>query len=156
MSEARVTPLSPESPLAQLARRRAEIAEQQILELSVPRWENPTITVKYRPIEHEEIRKVLKAAEKSRPGESKSDALLNGNADLLIKACIGVEAHNPDETWNGFDHELGESLGVEVQTARAACRALFITDGDMLMHARKLGEFSGFVDQDVDDEFEGE
>jgi hypothetical protein len=138
-----------------LAKRREEIAGEQILELEVPRWENPTLVVSYKPVEHSVIRRTIRSVEKAKG--DRSEAEMNANADFLIKACVGVIARDPNERWEGFDDELAESLGVEGErTARRTCRELFITDGDLISHVNKVIEFSGYRNVEIDEEISGE
>lgn len=152
------------SPLAGLKDRRTQIASAQELTLRVPRWENPEIYVVYRPLDHDEIRKSQKAADKAKGNQSEAE--LNGNADLLVKACKSVYAVldgkrlslNPDDPegeFTTFDEALARNLDCPA-TGRAVARALFITDGDLIAHSRDLVRWSGYRDAEADEEFQGE
>jgi len=40
------------SILSSLKERRQQVMEEQVKRLPVPRWNNPTIVVTYKPVEH--------------------------------------------------------------------------------------------------------
>jgi hypothetical protein len=156
LSAAETDAVSPLNSLkGTLAKRREQIAADQILELEVARWENPMIAVSYKPVEHNIIRRTIRSVEKAKG--DRSEVEMNANADFLIKACVGVVARGPDERWSGFDEELAESLGIEGErTARKTCRELFITDGDLISHVNKVIEFSGYRNAEIDEDLPGE
>lgn len=153
--------------LTNLKDRRKQIAEGEELVLSVPRWQDPEILVKYRPIEHSVIRSAQTRVEKA-PKARKWDAEVDGNADLLIRACKGVVAVldgeefslNPDDPEGEptkFDADLAKNLGLpEGATARQVVKHLFITEGDVLSHGKALVEFSGYRDAEADEALAGE
>lgn len=144
------------SQLATLLQRRQQIADEQVLKLRIPRWDEPEIVVSYRPVDPTEFAKSLKGLEGLKePGEI-AEASLDRNADLLIKSCLGIESKNPDHKWEGFNEELAEALGIEIPTARRTCRQLFVTGGDLLATASKLCEWSGIANQTVAEGFSGE
>jgi hypothetical protein len=130
----------------------------------VPRWSNPEIHVRYRPLDLEELKPIYKALAKK--GDD-PDLILDQNAAVLVKACIDVYAVLDGKTYSlrpgdptgdrtKIDEDLAENLGVTDKRAVAVCRALFLTDFDLLNHARKLADFSGEAAEEVDKEFEGE
>ncbi len=152
--------------LDKLAKRREEILAEQILDLGVPRWDDPDIHVLYKPLSHEVIRKTFRRVEKAKPAE-RDRVEVEANADLLVKACTGIYALIDDERYSlrpgdekgeltTFDEDLAENLGVEDRRAISVCRALFFTDGDMLQHVIQLQRFSGYAEDDTDRQLEGE
>lgn len=159
------------SILSSLKERRQQVLEEQVLRLPVPRWDNPTIVVKYRPVEHSFIRRGQSAVEKA--GKDKqAEVELNSNADILIRGCAGVVAilegreyslRRGDEHGDPtlFDQDLAENLGVEGSggkppTARQVVRTLFLTDGDILSAASELIRFSGYRETEADAAVVGE
>lgn len=159
------------SLLAHLKDRRAEIAQRQVLNLQVPRWDNPQIWVRYGPVD-------FAAADKARQqvgstkGDKQSDAILLANIDCLVKGCIGVYAilddvrngddeptelslrpGDPEGSLTRFDGDLARNLGLNDQaTARQVVRTLFYTDGDILGHAARLAKWSGYTSEDADEQ----
>jgi len=159
------------SLIGDLGRRRNEIIQAQVLELRVPRWTDPVIIVKCRPVEHAQIRGLLMRVEKTKP-KDRAEAEVEANADLLIRGCIGIVAVLDDHEYSLrpgdphgeptlFDDDLARNLGLHdglgrKPTARDVVRALFITDADIISAANSLAEFSGYKTQDADDEIAGE
>ena len=156
-----------ESFLSNLKERRQAIAEGEQLVLADPRWTDPEIKVKYRPIDHPAIRAAQTRVEKA--PKAKQFALeVDGNADLLIKGCKAVVAvldgqeyslnpSDPEGEPTRFDADLAENLGLpEGATARQVVKALFITEGDILSHGRALVEFSGYRETEADEGIAGE
>lgn len=159
------------SVLSSLKERRQQVLEEQILRLPVPRWEDPSILVKYRPVEHGYIRKAQGRVEKANK-DRQADVEIEANADILIRGCVAVVAVIDGKEYslrpgdeNGepttFDADLAENLGVEgvgnhAPTARQVVRSLFLTDGDILSAATRLITFSGYREAEADSAILGE
>lgn len=155
------------SILGQLKARRDEILEGEHLDLQVPRWADPEIVVRYKPLAHDVIRRAQAAVEKA-PKQRRSQAEVDGNCDLLIRACTAVIARidgqdyslrpeDPKGEPTLFDEDLAANLGLEEgATARQVVKALFITDGDILSHAQSLVKWSGYRETSAEEELEGE
>lgn len=167
------------SPLASLSKRKAEIAKSLHLDLPVPRWSEPRIIVRYRPMTGDEVDASLNAVATAKGGpKGRSAAGQRAIVRDLVSTCIGVyfdmggetytldrddpenllpldsNAEQPD--WIRFDPTLGAALGVEEDSASAVCKAVFHTDGDLLGHHVQLTEWSGFTSRQVEEQFEGE
>lgn len=159
------------SVLSSLKERRQQVLNEQVLRLAVPRWDNPTIVVRYKPVEHSFIRRAQNAVEKA--GKDKqADTELNSNADILIRGCVGVVAVLDGKEYSlrlgdeqgeptVFDSDLADNLGVEgspgkLPTARQVVRSLFLTDGDILSAASELIRFSGYRETEADSAVVGE
>lgn len=159
--------VSSTSILGDLRARHEAITAEQVLELPVPRWHDPEIVVRYRPATAEAIAKATRIAERAK-GPGRTQAEINVNVDVLIEACVGVFAvlegkkyslapGSPDGDLTRFDADLAENLGLDGNaTARQVVRTLFITDGDIISHARRLGEWSGWALTTADEDFQGE
>lgn len=156
------------SVLGQLKERHEEIKEQDVLDLAVPRWSDPEIVVRYKAIDHSAIRAGGVAYDKA-PAKRKAEAEVNANCDVLAKACVAVFARldgqeyslrpdDPKGEYTKFDADLGANLGLDRDdcTARQVIKALFFTDGDILGHAQKVAEFSGYREQEADEGLSGE
>lgn len=156
-----------ESFLSNLKQRREAIAQGEQLVLPVPRWNDPEILVKYRPIDHSVIRSAQSRVEKA-PKAKRWAAEVDGNADLLIRGCKEIVAvvdgreyslrpGDPEGDPTAFDEDLAENLGLtEGATARQVVKALFITEGDILSHGKSLVEFSGYRETEADEGIAGE
>lgn len=153
--------------LASLKERRQEILEEQTLDLPVPRWTDPEIVVRYKPVEHTMIRNGQARVDKA-PKADKARVEVDANTDLLIRACVGVIAKvdgreyslrpgDPHGEPTVFDTDLAANLGLDDRaTARAIVRALYITEGDILAASSKVVEFSGYREAEADSRVEGE
>lgn len=159
------------SVLSSLKERREQVLADQILRLAVPRWDDPTILVMYRPVSHGFIRAAQKRVEKANKDRA-SEVEVEANADILIQGCTGIVAvvdgqeyslrpNDPLGEPTTFDADLAANLGIEGggskgPTARSVVRSLFITDGDILSAATKLIEFSGYRETEADAAILGE
>jgi hypothetical protein len=151
------------TPLASLKARRAEILNELYLDIKVPRWDEPEIFVRFKPVSASRLNKVL---EKRRKAGGEDWAIL-ANADMMIDSCIGVYAvmggnrdeklslrpGDPKGDWTRFDADLGAALGVEQALATATVRALFLTEGDLIEAANQLFNWSGISGQEADEAF---
>lgn len=169
------------SPLLNLRSRREEIAARQYDDVEVPRWDDPYLTVRYRIIDHPSIRRGQTKVDKA-PKARRFETEVTVNSDLLVKGFVGliaiingvphalvdtdqwVEMDEDQEAGEWFDAsrfsplgpEIAATLGAPAETATACLRHLFIADGDLLSHAQRLIEFSGYKQAEVDDELRGE
>lgn len=167
---------APRSPLAALKVRREELAKGLHLDLKVPRWEDPEIFVRYAPIDSTKMEESI--AKRSQGGKGWS---ILANADVLAQSCQGVyacldgdytkkfslkapEVAGVDASedallrvaWTRFDQDLREALGVHAAThndAVSVCRALYLTDGDLIAAATALMEWSGISAEKLDEDF---
>lgn len=152
-----------------LKQARAKLSEAQKLSLRVPGWgegenpDTPEIWIVYRPAELDYTRIIMDRVSKAK-GSKASEETLNANADVLVKCATRIFGRFEDQehelgevTDTGFDWSvLGESLGVEESRATAVCRAVFLKDGDLLSHARRLGEWSNLREGELDEDYSGE
>lgn len=159
------------SVLGSLKARREEVLNAQILDLPVPRWDNPEIIVRYKPVEHGFIRRAQDQAKKA-PKAKEYEAEVDGNADILIRGCVAVVAVIDGKEYSlrpgdeegeptTFDADLAENLGItgdngKAPTARQVVRGLFITQGDILSAASSVVEFSGYRETEADAAVTGE
>jgi len=155
------------SILSNMKERRQQVLAAQELPLPVPRWTDPVIVVKYKPLPHELIRSSqtrLDAAPKAKRAAMEVDL----NADLLIKGCTAVVAVIDDREYSLrsgdpegeptlFDADLAENLGLDDSAkARDVVRALFITEPDIISAAQSLITWSGYKETEADDSLRGE
>jgi hypothetical protein len=174
-SSSRETPASPSgggdgrlSVLQQLKNRHEEIKQNDYIDLPVPRWSDPEILVRYQAVDHGVIRKGGQEVDKA-PARRKPDTEVNANCDVLARACVRVFARidgeefslkpgEPRGDFTKFDRDLAENLGLDPDqsSARQVIRKLFFTDGDILSHAQKVAEFSGYREQEADEGLSGE
>ena len=170
MSDVSATPVT-EAPgiFGLLEKRRAQIENEQVLAVEVPRWNNPKLVIKFKPVPHESLKRGAIATERAmKDGDAKklAEVELNTNAALLVEACISITAILGDGTECGmgvdgaltrFDADLAIALGMpESSTHIAVCRNLFIADGDLLLTSKKLGEWSGYRTDSIEEAIVGE
>ncbi len=161
--------LTPTGVIGMLAQRRQEIVNEQVLSYPISRWTSPRLVAHFRPIEHKFLKRGAETQErvnKDHDADRSAATELDTNADVLINACIDIVAVLPDGTEVGvgpngrktqFDMDMAIALGMpENAGTRAVCKAVFITDGDLLAAAKRLGEWSGYREQSVDESLVGE
>lgn len=152
-----------------LEQRRQEIASEQVLSLEVPRWTSPKVVIRFTPVDHETLtrgRIAVQTAMKNGDVKKQTQVDLDTNADLLIHACTeivailstGEEVYlGPNNTPTRFDSDTAIALGMPpTSTARMVCKHLFLTEADMVMTAKKLGDWSGYREDAVDESVAGE
>jgi hypothetical protein len=155
------------SVLGQLKDRREQILQKEHLDLPVPRWSDPEIIVRYKPVPHRYFAAGQKIVEKA-VGKDKAKVEVNANIDILIQGCTAVIARldgqdyslhpgDPKGDFTTFDPDLADNLGLgENATARETVMALFIVDGDIMSHAASLARFSGYREAEADEGVSGE
>jgi hypothetical protein len=152
-----------------LEQRRREIVDAQVLTLEVPRWTDPKLLIRFAPVDHEILKRGAELQERvKKEGDVAkiSSTEINTNADILINACIEIVMQTNDGKELGvgvdgrhtkFDQDMAISLGMpESSTARAVCKEIFITSGDLLLASKKLGEWSGYREGAVEEAIKGE
>jgi hypothetical protein len=151
-----------ETPLISLKNRRTEIVNEMYIDLQVPRWTEPEMYVRFKPIS---AVKLSNAIDRRRKQKSDDWSLL-ANADMLVDACIGVYAKvdgfdrklslrhdDHDGEWTKFDPDLAKALGVEADRAVDVCRALYLTEGDLIDTANRVFRWSGIANEEADEAF---
>jgi hypothetical protein len=150
------------TPLISIKARREQIVNDLFVDLQVPRWDEPEIFVRFKPIS---AVKFAAAMERRRKSKAENWTIL-ANADMLIEACIGIYAMiNGDENkyslrngdqlgnWTRFDTDLSEALGLPVERAVDVCQSLYLTEGDLIEAANKLFRWSGLANEEADEAF---
>lgn len=156
-------PKAPSVALKSLAAKREALKENLHLDLSVPRWEDPEIFVRYGPVNMTQTEAVVDKRRKSKVPEWS----LLANADILSQSCIGIYAcldgdyekkyslrvGDENGTWTKFDPDMAAALGSQLQGASEVVRALYFTDGDLLEAAKQVTDWSGIKNAEVDEGF---
>jgi hypothetical protein len=155
------------TPLSSLKSRRAELVNKLWTDIRVPRWENPSIFVRVKPIDPMFLNDTLK---KRSEGKLK-DWPQRANADILFASCVGVYQvydESPDDklslregdpygAWTKFDTDLTDALGIDPGTTDQtvqAVRGLFIGgDGDLDNATAKLLTYSNIGNAEADTTF---
>jgi hypothetical protein len=169
------------TPRLSLRLQRQEILDNLYLDLKVPRWTTVDdegkreIYVRYAPIQSALVEQSIRR----RSGEEyrQNEASLLVHADLLVNHCRGVfavmdddfdrkytlaldEEGNtlpyPTEEWTRFDRGLARALGMaEFQwgVATDICRALYVTDGDLIDASNELSGWSSAKNERAAEDF---
>jgi hypothetical protein len=151
------------NPLASLRDRRKAIMDDMFIDIKVPRWNEPEIYVRFRPISAVTLNKKVENRRKQ-GGEMWSIMV---NADILVDACIGIygvmdgdidkkfslRLNDPTGEWTKFDSVLAEAFGMEAVRATDVVMALYLTEGDLIATANKLFEWSGIASNEADESF---
>lgn len=151
------------TPLIVLKNRREQIVNDLFVDIKVPRWEEPEIYVRFKPVSATRLNAAIDRRRKSKT----DDWSLLANADMLVDSCVGVYAvidgnkdnkmslrlNDANGPWTKFDPDLAAALGVEASRASDACVALYLTEGDLLDTAAKLFKWSGIANDEADETF---
>jgi len=151
------------TPFLVLRNRREQIVNELFIDIKVPRWEDPEIYVRFKPVSATKLNATIDRRRKQKG----DDWSLLANADMLVDSCVGVYAvvdgdkdnklslrlDNPNGPWTKFDPELATALGVDATRAADACIALYLTEGDLLETASKLFKWSGITNDEADETF---
>jgi len=151
------------TPLASLQARREQIVNDLYVDIKVPRWEDPEIYVRFKPVSTIK----LNAAIERRRKQKGDDWSLLANADMLIESCVGIYAvfngdtenklslstTDPNGKWTKFDPELAKALGVDAQRATDSVQALYLTEGDLIDTANRLFRWSNVANDEADETF---
>jgi hypothetical protein len=155
--------LAEDSPLAALRDRRAQIVNDLHTDIKVPRWDEPELYVRFKPVSAVKLNKAIERRRKV-GGE---DWSLLANADMLIEACIGVYAvvdgntenklslrvNDSKGAWTKFDTELSDAIGLDAQRASDVVLGVYLTEGDLIDTANKLFKWSGIAGDEADESF---
>jgi len=134
---------APSSALAAIRKQREEKLEKLWIDLPVPRYEDPELFVRYKPVDDGRATRINKEFDKSKDPERQVVA----NAKLLAECCLGVftDPESDPETWPRFDDDLADALGLPTGvSAVAVVRGLFFTDGDVNRTSQTLQQWSGY------------
>lgn len=151
------------TPLLVLKARREQIVNDLYIDLKVPRWDEPEIFVRFKPVSATKLNATIDRRRKSKH----DDWSFLANADMLVDSCIGVYAvlnGNTDEKlslrlndangeWTKFDPDLADALGVVANRAVDACIALYLTEGDLIDTANRLFKWSNIANEEADETF---
>jgi hypothetical protein len=110
------------SVLGQLKERREQILQKEHLDLPVPRWKDPEILVRYKPVPHRYFAAGQNIVDKA-TGKDKAKIEVSANIDILLKGCTAVFARldgqdyslrlgDPKGDFTTFDPDLAENLGL--------------------------------------------
>ena len=160
------TAITPATPLFSLKNRRAEILKNLYKDLRVPRFEDPEVWVRFKPINITYMNMVLKKRQTAKD----TDWGQKANADVLINSCIGIYAmfpENPDEKyslhegnplgeWTKFDTKLAQALDIPVpdtDQAASIVRSFYFADGDLIDTMDRLMKFSNISNDEADTVF---
>lgn len=145
-----------DSLLAGLAARKAELQAEQVVDLPVPQWTNPSLRLRVKPVEHTILQGIQFRAEKVK-GTKAGEAQLNANAAILAAATTEVLFGEGDgeASFSLESPDLVEALDLpEKSHATAVVRALVLRDGDLVALATAAVRHSGY--EELQETFAGE
>ena len=147
------------SPLDQLKARREELLAEQIFDIPVPRWLNPTLQLQIKPVDHSTFRRIIGIQERAAKGPKQQvgESELNANAAMvgaaLVKVLIGDGDERAEVDWQDMIPSLGIS---ETSSVTEVVRAICLRDGDVLTLASTVLKLSGYSTESIDEAFAGE
>lgn len=154
-------PAAPGSVLASIRERREAAKRKLHKDLAVPRID-PPIYVRFGPIPGHKF----EAANKLAAHSGDRDATVIANAGVLADACIGVfevidgvevsiDPEDREGPWPRFDKRLARILETPAGKASQVVRALYLTDGDIISTVNDLGVWSGYAQEQLERDPEG-
>lgn len=173
--ETEVAPVGPQSPLAHLKGKRSALDKKLYHDLAVPRWEEVTgrrMWVRYKPADAELFQADLEKREqdflKAQAAKKQGDPhrVTKAHADLLVKACVAVydlaiDEQPPEGEFPGIEDyptfsssELSEAVGSGPSAIETA-RKVYATDGDLMIAALSLLDWSAKVGPKAEADFLG-
>jgi len=155
--------VAPRTPMFDLKARAREIRDNLHLVLQVPRWKEPDVFVKFKPVASEEFA----ATQGKRERDGGPGWVLLSYCDAIADSCEEVYFCHPDDAdlphaerqkfsmttgdpygpKTRFDHNLAEALGLIIapddpNKIAAIVRGLYLTDGDIIAAAGDLLDWS--------------
>lgn len=144
------------SLLEGLRARRDELQAEQVRDLPVPRWENPSAVLRIKPLDHALIKRQLGRIDKATKG-AKDAVELSANAAIVAAATVEVVLGEGDGQAVVSLADLAEPLGLPKDaTGPELIQAFFLTDGDVIGCAGAVIEHSGYTERHVDEAQAGE
>lgn len=155
------------SVLSSLRARRRKSVENLHFDLEVPRYD-PPVYVRFKPVSQQKVEDTYRRTEK-RKGQ---DRTVVTNAIILAEACLGVfevidgrevsvDPDDRDGEWPKFDERLGKLLTSIEDGERPPSRAsdvvrkLYLTDGDIISTSQDLSYRSGYAQEQLEKDPEG-
>lgn len=155
--------VAPRTPMFDLKTRAREIREGLHLSLQVPRWKQPDVFVKFKPVASEEFA----TAQGKRERDGGPSWVLLSYCDAIADSCEEVYFCHPDDTHlphaerqkfsladgdpygpkTRFDSKLADALGLIIapddpNKIATIVRGLYLTDGDIISAAGDLLDWS--------------
>lgn len=144
------------SLLEGLGARREELEKEQVRDLEVPRWENPSAVLRVKPVDHALIKRQLGRIERATKG-ARDAVEVSANAAILAAATIEVVLGEGEGQATVPLTDLAEPLGLPKDaTGPEIVQAFFLTDGDVIGCAGAVVKHSGYAERDVDEALAGE
>jgi hypothetical protein len=144
--------------LTGLLARREELVAAATEDLAVPRWDNPKLVLRVKPIEHRLIRAQTDRVAKTAAGKQ-AEAEVDGFAAMVAAAVEDVLIGEGKDQARVKLYDLKEALGFDpdakVEMAKLI-RTLCVTDGDVISLGRAVVDHSGYKDAEVDEALAGE
>ena len=150
------------TPLISLKSRRQAIADDLYLDIRVPRWDDPEVYVRFKPVSATKLNATI---ERRRKQKADNWSLL-ANADMLVDCCIGIYAqvegtdgkfslreNDANGPWTKYDKDLAHALGLDANSAVESCIGLYFSEGDLLDTANKLFRWSNIAGDEADELF---
>jgi hypothetical protein len=164
--EASAPAVDKSTPLFSLKNRRAEILKTLYIDLRVPRYDEPEVWVRFKPVNTVHMNAVLEKRRKSK----EPDWGLKANAEVLINSCIGIYAMFPEDTnakyslregdplgeWTKFDTALAKALDItpdDHDSATSVVRSFYMADGDLVDTTERLLKWSNISNNEADTVF---
>jgi hypothetical protein len=162
-----VSTLAEATPLLSLKKRREQIVNDLYIDIKVPRWDNPELYLRFKPVSATKLGKTIEKYQNKAKADKNTDWSFLANAEMLLDACIGIYAvmggdkdnklslrtNDPHGPWTRFDEDMASALGVEATRATDVVVATFFAEGDLIETANRLFRWSNIANNEADETF---
>jgi hypothetical protein len=140
-----------QSFMDQLRARRAAIAHDTKKAFDVPGYDN-LLQATYKRMEYAEVMQIVRRVTSS----DKTKDVLNAHADLIIRACVSLDAADGTHIADGYDITLAGFFGYDTERAREIVTYVFANDLAMAAHSNQVLAWMQSSQPEITEEFQGE
>jgi hypothetical protein len=135
----------------QLRARRTAIAEDTKKVFAVPGYDD-LLMATYKRMEYAEVMQIVRRVTNS----DKTRDVLSAHADLIIRACVSLDAADGTHIADGYDITLAGFFGYDTERAREIVTYVFANDLAMAAHSNQVLAWMQSSQPEIAEEFQGE
>ena len=140
-----------QSFMDQLRARRTAIANDTKTTLDVPGYDG-LLQATYKRMEYGEVMQIVRRVANT----DKSKEVLGAHADLLIRACVSMDAVDGTHLSDGYDIHLAKFFGYDTDRARDVVTYMFANELAMAAHSNQVLAWMQSSQPEISEEFRGE
>jgi len=140
-----------QSFMDQLRARRTAIANDTTKTFDVPGYDN-LLQATYKRMEYGDVMQIVRRVSST----DKSKEVLGAHADLLIRACVSMDAVDGTHISDGYDMTLAKFFGYDTDRARDVVAYMFANDLAMAAHSNQVLAWMQSSQPEISEDFQGE